>query len=63
MSRLGQKQKEISRRRFLILCGKIVVGAMFASVIPVKLFGGAGFIMRVKPFKDRDLYRKHNLAG
>lgn len=57
--------KKISRRRFLMLCGKIAAGAVVVSILPLKVSYKKvkEFIIQTKPFRENDLYDDHDLAG
>lgn len=57
--------KKISRRQFLVLCGKIAIGIAVISILPVKVGykKTKEFIIKTKSFRKNDLYDNHDLAG
>ena len=60
-------KEKMTRREFMKLCFKSAVLVGMMNLFPFQ-FGFAGeekkkFIIRVKPFKRSDIYRKHDLAG
>ncbi|MBU1122543.1 MAG: hypothetical protein ABIH71_05020 [Candidatus Omnitrophota bacterium] len=66
----AESGKLIGRRRFLGMCGKLALGAIAVCVMPFEIgfskdkkTGKTRFVMKIKPFRDSDLYKKHNLAG
>ena len=66
----AESGKLIGRRRFLVMCGKLALGAIAVCVMPFEIgfskdkkTGKRRFVMKIKPFKDSDLYKNHNLAG
>lgn len=60
-------QRKIGRRRFLMVSAKAFLGVMLTAFIPFNVNGadeaGKKFVMKIKPFKESDLYREHSLVG
>ena len=60
-------KEKMTRREFIKLCFKSIALAGMMNLLPFQ-FGFAGeekkkFVMKIKPFKRSDIYRKDDLAG
>jgi hypothetical protein len=57
---------KISRREFLIILGRFFLLGLIFYLLPIKFFftkNNFSFSLKFKPFKEEDLYKRHNLAG
>ncbi|HIE35790.1 MAG TPA: hypothetical protein EYP89_00940 [Candidatus Omnitrophica bacterium] len=57
---------KISRREFLIILGRFFLLGLIFYLFPIKFSfvkNNFSFPLKIKPFKEEDLCKNHNLAG
>ena len=62
--------RELDRREFLKISGKVLLAVLVWSIFPLKFSllqnkggGKRKFTIRVKPFRIAAIYKQHNLIG